>query len=71
MTAQVSHAIEYSSGTSAPTRARLAHSRAREWEMTRYRACQAQLAGQPVGETFSRTAAFLRLAADGTSLTHA
>src|SRR5207253_10419299 len=28
--------------------------RAREWEMTRYRAYQAQLAGQPIGETFSQ-----------------
>jgi hypothetical protein len=42
--------------------------RAREWEMTRYRAYQAQLAGQPIGETFSRTTAFLRLAAEGSSL---
>ena len=42
--------------------------RAREWEMTRYRAYQAQLAGHPVGETFSRATAFLRLAAEGSSL---
>ena len=42
--------------------------RAREWEMTRYRAYQAQLAGQPVGETFSQATAFLNLAADGSSL---
>ncbi len=42
--------------------------RAREWEMTRYRAYQAQLAGQPIGETFSRATAFLRLAAEGSSL---
>jgi hypothetical protein len=41
---------------------------AREWEMTRYRAYQAQLAGQPIGETFRRAAAFLRLAAEGSSL---
>jgi hypothetical protein len=41
---------------------------AREWEMTRYRAYQAQLAGQPVGATFRRAAAFLRLAAEGSSL---
>jgi len=27
--------------------------RARDWEMTRYRAYQAQLAGQPIGETFA------------------
>jgi len=43
--------------------------RGREWEMTRYRDYQAQLAGTPVGETFGRAAAFLRLACDG-SLTH-
>jgi hypothetical protein len=42
--------------------------RAREWEMTRYRAHQAQLAGQPVGATFRRATAFLRLAAEGSSL---
>jgi hypothetical protein len=42
--------------------------RARDWEMTRYRAYQAQLAGQPVGETFRRATAFLRLAAEGSSL---
>ena len=42
--------------------------RAREWEMTRYRAYQAQLAGQPIGETFSRATAFLRLAAESSNL---
>jgi hypothetical protein len=36
--------------------------------MTRYRAYQAQLAGQPVGATFRHATAFLRLAAEGTSL---
>jgi anti-anti-sigma factor len=36
--------------------------RGRAWEMTRYRAYQAQLAGHYVGETFGRAAAFLRLA---------
>ena len=41
---------------------------AREWEMTRYRAYQAQLAGQPVGATFRHATAFLRLAAEGSSL---
>ena len=41
---------------------------AREWEMSRYRAYQAQLAGQPIGETFRRATAFLRLAAEGSSL---
>jgi len=39
--------------------------RGQEWEMTRYREYQARLAGQPVGETFRRAAAFLRLASDG------
>ena len=42
--------------------------RARAWELTRYRAYQAQLAGQPIGETFSQATAFLRLAAEGSSL---
>jgi hypothetical protein len=36
--------------------------------MTRYRAYQAQLAGQPVGATFRHATAFLLLAAEGTSL---
>jgi hypothetical protein len=44
--------------------------RAREWEMTRYRAYQAQLAARPIGETFSRATAFLRLAVEGSSLSH-
>jgi hypothetical protein len=38
--------------------------RGQEWEMTRYRAYQVELAGHRVGETFERAAAFLRLAAD-------
>jgi len=38
--------------------------RGREWEMTRYRDYQAWLAGQPIGETFGRAAAFLRLTSD-------
>jgi hypothetical protein len=38
--------------------------RGQEWEMTRYRAYQAQLAGHSVGETFERAADFLRLAAE-------
>jgi hypothetical protein len=38
--------------------------RGQEWEMTRYRDYQARLAGQPVGETCGRTAAFLQLASD-------
>ena len=33
------------------------------WEMTRYRAYEAQLAGHSVGETFERAAGFLELAA--------
>jgi hypothetical protein len=36
--------------------------RGREWEVTRYRAYQAQLAGHTIGETFGRAAAFLKLA---------
>jgi len=39
--------------------------RGQEWEMTRFRAYQAQLAGHTVGDTFGRAAAFLQLAADG------
>jgi hypothetical protein len=35
--------------------------RGQAWEMTRYRAYQAQLAGRPVGETFERAVAFLEL----------
>jgi hypothetical protein len=37
--------------------------RAKAWEMTRYRAYQAQLAGHTIGETFGRAAGFLKLAA--------
>jgi hypothetical protein len=37
--------------------------RGQAWEMTRYRAYEAQLAGHTVGETFERAAAFLLLAA--------
>ena len=37
--------------------------RGRAWEMTRYRAYQAQLAGRTVGEVFGRAAAFLKQAA--------
>ena len=39
--------------------------RGQGWEMTRYRDYQARLAGQPVGEIFSRTADFLLRATDG------
>jgi hypothetical protein len=48
--------------TSLPTRGQ-------EWEMTRYRAYQAELAGHPIGGTFSLAAAFLRQASDS-SLSH-
>jgi hypothetical protein len=44
--------------------------RGQDWEMTRYRAYQAQLAGHPIGDTFSRAADFLRRASDA-SLSHA
>ncbi len=37
--------------------------RGQAWEMRRYRSYEAQLAGRPVGETFERAAAFLKLAA--------
>jgi len=37
--------------------------RGQAWEMTRYRAYQAQLAGHAIGQTFGRAAAFLNLAA--------
>jgi hypothetical protein len=43
--------------------------RGQEWEMTRYREYQARLAATPIGETFGRAAAFLRLASDG-SISH-
>jgi hypothetical protein len=44
--------------------------RARAWEMTRYQAYQAQLAGHAVGEIFCRAVSFLRLAsADAVSAT--
>src|SRR5260370_18678320 len=43
--------------------------RGQEWELTRYREYQARLAGQPVGETFSRAPAFLRLSSE-TCVTH-
>jgi hypothetical protein len=37
--------------------------RGQAWEMTRYGAYQAQLAGHTIGETFGEAAAFLKLAA--------
>jgi hypothetical protein len=44
--------------------------RARAWEMTRYRAYQAQLAGHTIGEIFGRAVAFLELtAANAPSIT--
>jgi hypothetical protein len=39
--------------------------RGRTWELARYRAYQAYLAGQPVGQTFGWAAEFLNLAATG------
>src|SRR5215469_10235364 len=39
------------------------------WEMTRYRAYQARLAGCSIGEIFGRSADFLKLAARATSVT--
>jgi hypothetical protein len=38
--------------------------RGQEWEMTRYRAYEAQLAGHTIGETFGRAVDFLKLAAE-------
>jgi hypothetical protein len=44
--------------------------RARSWEMARYRAYQAQLAGRTIGEIFGRAVAFLELtAANAPSIT--
>lgn len=44
--------------------------RGQAWEMTRYQAYQAQLAGRTIGETFTRAAAFLKRAvADAPALT--
>jgi hypothetical protein len=44
----------------------------RSWEIARYQAYQAQLAGHTIGETFTRAAAFLELAvADAPALTGA
>jgi hypothetical protein len=45
--------------------------RGQEWEMRRYRAYQAQLAGHPVGETFSQATEFLRVAAESASFSPA
>jgi len=53
-----------------PALASLAYG-AREWAMERYQAYQAQLAGHPVGETFSQAVAFLRLAAEDSRLSRA
>jgi hypothetical protein len=41
--------------------------RSRAWEMSRFRAYQAHLAGRTVGETFGLAGAFLELAADAAS----
>lgn len=45
--------------------------RGQAWEMTRYQAYQAQLADHPIGETFDRTAEFLKLAANEYPVTDA
>ena len=45
--------------------------RAREWEMTRYRSYQAQLAGRVIGETFGRSTAFLHLLVEASAPTPA
>jgi hypothetical protein len=37
----------------------------REWELSRYRCYQSQLAGHRIGDTFGTAAAFLRLATEG------
>ena len=42
--------------------------RAQRWEMARYRAYQAQLAGHTIGETFSQAVAFLTLAVSSTAI---
>ena len=42
--------------------------RSHDWELTRYRAYESRLAGQPVGETFQRAAEFLKLAAAGATV---
>jgi hypothetical protein len=39
--------------------------RGQEWEMNRYRAYEAELAGHPIGDSFGRAAAFLGQARDG------
>ena len=38
--------------------------RGRDWEITRYQAYQAQLAGRAIGEIFTQATAFLDIAAD-------
>ena len=43
--------------------------RGRAWEMTRYRAYRAQLAGHTTGEIFGQAVAFLELAAASTPIT--
>ena len=44
---------------------------ARGWVLSRYRAYQHQLAGRHIGDTFNQAVAFLRLAAEDSSLSHA
>ena len=57
-------------GTGVPVRACPSWRRAQDWELTRYRAYQAQLAGRRIGDTFSQAASFLRETAER-SLGHA
>ncbi len=44
--------------------------RGQEWELTRFRAYRAQLAGHTLEDTFGRATAFL-LSANGTRVSHA
>jgi hypothetical protein len=45
--------------------------RARDWEMTRYHAYQAQLADHSLGDTFGQATAFLHIATEASTLTPA
>jgi hypothetical protein len=54
----------------APVRASLS-ARGQAWEMTRYQAYQAHLAGHTIGETFRRAGEFLKLAAASAPITAA
>ena len=58
---RAAHRLAVEAGAAAG--AGLAAAAARAWEMTRYRAYQAQLAGHTIGETFRQAATFLTLTA--------